>query len=104
MKIVFITEIYIYDMLDLELFDDIEYKYVKNIIEKECLEIDIYIEDLGQDELGYCNIRFTFEIPYDKIDEKVISKKFVVEKKYLCSDDYAKKINNLYCEIDEEDD
>ena len=93
-------------MKELDLFDDIPYKYIKNIIEEDGDEMmDVDIEDLDCDRIAYCKTCFTFEISQGKTytwDTEDTYKKFVVEKEYNNSSAYALLMCNLHVE-DEED-
>ena len=94
-------------MKDLELFDDIPYKYIKKIINCNDEVIDVEIEDLDCDILGYCKKRFTFELSVDVSCGRMpimVDKKFVVEKEYSGSSCFALIMCNLYQESDDDDD
>ena len=80
-------------MKKLDLFDDIPYKYIKNIINEDEETIDVVIEHLDCDIIAYCKTRFTFEISQGKT-----YKKFVVEKEYNGSSAFAL----LMCGLDDE--
>jgi len=88
-------------MKELNLFDDISYKYIKNIINYDDNDIKVEIEDLDCDRVCWCKTRFTFEISQGKVykwDTEDTYKKFVVEKEYNCSSPYAL----MMCDLDEE--
>ena len=94
-------------MKDLELFDDIPYKYIKKIIDCNDEVIDVEIEDLDCDILGYCKKRFTIELSVDVSRGRMpimVDKKFVVEKEYNGSSCFALIMCNLYQESDDDDD
>ena len=86
-------------MKELDLFDNISYKYIKNIINNDDDDIEVEIEDLDCDTEGWCKTRFTFEISQGKVykwDTEDTYKKFVVEKEYNSSSPYAL----MMCELD----
>lgn len=94
-------------MKELDLFDDIPYKYIKNIINRDEDDVEIEIEDLECDIVAYCKTRFTFEISQGKTYAyytKDTYKKFVVEKEYSNSSNYALLMINLQYEFDNDDD
>ena len=83
-------------MKSLDLFDNIPYKYIKDIINNDKDhhedEIDVEIEDLDCDRVAWCKTRFTFELNIDVsggISPFMMYKKFVVEKEYNASSPYA---------------
>ena len=87
-------------MKELDLFDNIPYKYIKNIIEDGDYDIEVEIRDLECDIEGYCKTRFTFEISQGKThswDTKDTYKKFVVEAEYNGSSCFAL----LMCGLDD---
>ena len=103
----YINFLFVSSMKKLDLFDNISYKYIKDIINDDDDEIDIEIKDLDCDRFGYCKTQFTFSIP-QFIDERFGEKyyedaKFVVEKEYYGSSPFALMMINLY-ENDEEED
>ena len=51
-------------MKELDLFDDIPYKYIKKIIKRDDDDYEVEIEDLEYDEPD-CMTRFTFELEID---------------------------------------
>ena len=90
-------------MKKLDLFDNISYKYIKDIINDDDDDIEVEIKDLDCDRFGYCKTRFTFSIP-QLIDERFGEKyykdaKFVVEKEYNGSSAFAL----MMCELDTDD-
>jgi len=46
----------------LDLFDDIPYKYIKNIIKDEYYELEVEITDLECDRVAWCKTKFEFEL------------------------------------------
>jgi hypothetical protein len=103
----YINFLFVSSMKKLDLFDNISYKYIKDIINNDDDEIDIEIKDLDCDRFGYCKTQFTFSIP-QLIDERFGEKyyedaKFVVEKEYYGSSPFALMMIHLY-ENDEEED
>jgi len=94
-------------MKELNLFDNIPYKYIKNIIERNDDDIEVEIEDLPCDRDWDCRTKFTFLISQGKDyswDSQDRYKKFVVEKDYNGSSPFALIMCNLYEESDDEDD
>ena len=94
-------------MKELDLFDNISYKYIKNIIKHDDDDIEVEIERLDCDRVAYCRTRFTFKISQGKVyvwDTEDTYKEFVVEKEYNNSSAYALMMLELYEESDEEDD
>ena len=87
-------------MKKLDLFDDIPYKYIKNIIEDDEAAIDVVIEHLDCDIIAYCKTRFTFEILQDA-DNKYA--KFVVETEYNGSSAFAMLMGGLDDALEEEE-
>ncbi len=93
-------------MKELNLFDNISYKYIKNIINDNDDDIEVEIEDLDCDRIAWCRTRFTFEISQGKMyswDIVDTYKKFVVEKEYNGSSPYALMMCYLNEESDEEE-
>ena len=87
-------------MKELDLFDDIEYKYIKNIIKHDDDDIEVEIEDLDCDcdGLGWCKTRFTFELNINVSGGSMpimVDKEFVVEKEYNGSSIFALTLRNL---------
>ena len=87
-------------MKELDLFDDIEYKYIKNIIKHDDDDIRVEIEDVDCDGLGWCKTRFTFELNIDVSSDfmpkrVMVDKEFVVEKEYNGSSIFALTLRNL---------
>jgi hypothetical protein len=70
----------IYEMKELGLFDDIKYNYIKDIDDDE--DVDVEIEPLNCDRVGWRKSRFTFDLTYLTTDVSDDIKKFVVEKEY----------------------
>ena len=85
-------------MKKLDLFDDIPYKYIKNIINSDEEAIDVVIEALDCDIIAYCKTRFTFEILQDA-DNKYA--KFVVETEYNGSSAFAMLMGGLDAGLDD---
>ena len=60
----------------LELFDDLPYKYVKNLVKMDNeTDFEVEIEDIVCDRVGWCETKFTFTISINDIDrtfEKVL--------------------------------
>jgi hypothetical protein len=52
-------------MKELDLFDNISYKYIKDIINNDDDDIEVEIEDLECDRVAWCKTRFTFELNID---------------------------------------
>ena len=85
-------------MKELDLFDDIEYKYIKNIIKHDDDDIRVEIEDLDCDGLGWCKTRFTFELNINVSGGSMpimVDKEFVVEQEYNGSSIFALTLRNL---------
>lgn len=97
--------VFIGTMKDMNLFDDIDYKYIKNIINDDEDEIKIEIKTMDCDRVAYCKTKFTFCIP-QLIDQSFGEKfyrdmEFTVIKEYNGSSMFALMMINL--EEDEED-
>ena len=94
-------------MKEFDLFDDIPYKYIKKILEKDGDEmLDVEIKNLKCGRSGCCKTSFTFEISLGKIwvwDTEDTYKEFVVEKEYMGSSNFALLMHNLYVEDDQDD-
>ena len=71
--------LFVKDMKTLELFDNISYKYIKDFINDDDSYIDVEIEDLECNRIGYSKTKFTFELDISIYSLAV--KKFVVEKR-----------------------
>ena len=90
----------------LDLFDNISYKYIKDIINNDDDYIDVEIERLDCDRECYCKTRFTFKISQGKVyvwDTEDTYKEFVVEKEYNDCSAYALMMLGLYDESDDEE-
>ena len=90
-------------MKKLELFDNISYKYIKDIIEDDEDYYDVKIENLPYDRVCYCKTKFTFSIP-QLIDERFGEKyykdaTFNVIKEYNTSSYFGL----MMCELEEEE-
>ena len=92
-------------MKDLGLFDNIFYKHIKNIINRNDDDIQVEIEDLECDRDCWCKVRFTFELSIDVSDgclPIMFDKEFVITKEYNGSSAYALMMADLQDEIDDE--
>ncbi len=79
-------------MKELDLFDNISYKYIKDIINRDYDDIEVEIEDLACDRECYCKTRFTFELNINVSGgcmPIMVDKEFVVEQEYNGSSAYA---------------
>jgi hypothetical protein len=97
--------IFISQMKDLDLFDNIAYKYIKGIEEcPSCETLEIEIEDMDCDRVGWCKTQFTFYVPqYSKEmfdTDTVHFECFKVRKEYNESSPYALMVCGL---LEEED-
>ncbi len=94
-------------MKKLDLFDNISYKYIKDIINDDDVLIEVEIKDLDCDRFGYCKTRITFSIPQlidERFGEKYYKdKKFVVETEYYGSSEFALIMLLLQKEDEEEE-
>ena len=90
-------------MKNLDLFDNISYKYIKDIINDDDDFIDVEIERLDCDRVAWCKTQFKFSIPqlYDeRFGEKYYKDAtFTVVKEYNSSSAFAL----MMCELDEEE-
>ena len=98
-------------MEELDLFDDIPYKYIKDIIKDDDDDIKVVIEGIDCDRVGWCKTRFTFELNINVSGGCIpimVDKKFVVEKEYNNSSAYALMMLELrddyYGDDDDDDD
>lgn len=94
----YISMLMVSTMKELDLFDNIPYKYIKNIINEDDEAIDVVIRDLDCDTIGYCKTRFTFEISQGKTD-----KKFVVDIEYNNSSCFGMLMSGLYNDNDDDE-
>jgi hypothetical protein len=93
-------------MKKLDLFDNISYKYIKNIIKYDDNDIEVEIEDLDCDRIAWCKTRFTFKLNIDVSGGSmpiIVEKEYVVEKEYNNSSPYALMMIELYEEEEEEE-
>ena len=93
-------------MKELDLFDDISYKYIKDIINKDDDDFEVEIEDLPCDRDGWCKTQFKFELNINVSGGYMpimVDKEFVVEKEYNGSSIFALIMRNLYDEDEEEE-
>jgi hypothetical protein len=100
-------------MKEVDLFDDIEYKYFKNLNDDNVININIQIIDKC-DTPGYVNALFIFELKCEVLDEIVPyicvweeseiiepcyhTKRFTVKKTYNTSSGYAMMISSYVCD------
>ena len=87
-------------MKELDLFDDIKYKYIKNFIKHDDDDIKVEIEDLECDRVAWCKTRFKFEIDLGSGNGIL---KIDLEKEYNSSSPYALMMMDLYEEEEEEE-
>jgi len=102
----YIDYLMISQMKELDLFDDIEYKYIKKIIEDDEDEIEVEIEDLDCDRIAWCKTRFTFKLNINVSggwSPLMVDKTFVVDKEYNNSSPYALMMLELQEEEEEEE-
>ena len=88
-------------MKELDLFDNIYYKYIKDIINRDYDDIEVEIEALDCDRVCFCKTRFTFELNINVSGgcmPLMVDRKFVVEQEYNTSSCYALMMNDLQCE------
>ena len=94
-------------MKKLDLFDNISYKYIKDIINDDDYDIEVEIKDFECDRIAYCKTQFTFSIPQlidERFGEKYYEyKKFVVENEYNTSSPFALMMCELYEDDEEEE-
>ena len=94
-------------MKKLDLFDNISYKYIKDIINEDDYDIEVEIERLDCDRVAWCKTQFTFIIPQlidERFGEKYYKyKKFVVENEYNSSSAFALMMLELYEDDEEEE-
>ena len=93
-------------MKELDLFDNISYKYIKDIIDNDDDAIVVKIEDLDCDRVAWCKTRFTFSLNVDVSGGSLpimVDKKFVVEIEYNGSSPYALMMIELNEEDEEEE-
>tara|TARA_R110002167_G_scaffold92960_1_gene249505 strand:+ start:52 stop:759 length:708 start_codon:yes stop_codon:yes gene_type:complete len=93
-------------MKELDLFDNISYKDIKDIINNDGYNVDVEIEGLHLDGIAYCKTQFTFEININVSGgcmPVMVDKKFVVEKEYNTSSAYLLMMLELIKEDEEEE-
>ena len=93
-------------MKELALFDNISYKYIKDIIINDDDDMEVEIEDLDCDRVAWCKTRFTFKLNIDVSGGSMpimVEKEYVVEKEYNNSSPYALMMIELYEEEEEEE-
>lgn len=95
-------------MKELDLFDNISYKYIKDIINHDDDDIEVEIEDIDCDRECYCKTQFKFSIRqlYDERFGKKYYKDatFTVVKEYNSSSAFALMMIELDEEEEEEED
>ena len=103
----YVSELNIGTMKNLDLFDNIHYKYLKNVIYDDEYYIDVEIEDLPYDRIAWCKTRFTFKLNIDVSDGALVPnmeyKEFKVNKEYNGSSIYALMMLELQEEEEEEE-
>lgn len=93
-------------MKELDLFDNIPYKYIKNIINRDDDDIEVEIEDLECDTIGYCKTRFTFKLNINVSGgcmPIMVDKKFVVDIEYNGSSCFGMLMSDLIEDDEEEE-
>lgn len=91
----------------LDLFDDIPYKYVKNIIDDDYEDFDVDIEHLECDQIAWCETKFTFKLSVDVSGGSMplmVEKTFEKVLHYNCSSGFALTIMEIQNENEYEDD
>ena len=83
-------------MKKLDLFDNISYKYIKDIINDDDDCIDVEIEDVECDRITYCKTRFKFQIDLGSGNGVL---KVTTEKEYNTSSPFAL----MMCELEEDE-
>ncbi len=92
-------------MKELDLFDNISYKYIKDIIKHDDDDICVEIEDVDCDRVAWCKTRFTFKLNINVSGGSMpimVDKEFVVEKEYNGSSAYALMMIELKEEEEDE--
>ena len=87
---------------NLNLFDNISYKYIKNIINCDDYDIEVEIKELDCDRKCYCKTQFKFSIPQlhtKKGKQYYKDATFTLVKEYNSSSPYAL----MLCGVDEEE-
>ena len=90
----------------LDLFDDIPYKYIKNIIKDEDYELEVEITGLECDQVAWCKVKCEFELQINVSGGSLplyVDKKFEVIKEYNNSSPMALFMLDLQIEDEEED-
>ena len=98
-KMVYPNCISISTMKELDLFDNISYKYIKDIINNDDDDIEVEIEDVDCvecDMVAWCKTRFKFEIDLGRGNGVL---KVNLIKEYNASSPYA----IMLCQLDEEE-
>jgi hypothetical protein len=87
-------------MKKLDLFDDIPYKYIKDIINDDDDCIDVELEEVECDRIAYCKTKFTFKIDLGS-GNGILNVNF--EREYNTSSPFALMMLELEEEEEEED-
>jgi len=91
----------------LDLFDDIPYKYIKNIIKDKDYDLEVEITDVDCDRVAWCKTKFEFELQINVSQGSLplyVNKKFEVIKEYNNSSPMALFMLDLQIEDEEESD
>lgn len=105
------TTITINDALYFDLFDNIKYEWLKEVLDPEMdrdeYDFDIEIESLGNDMPAWCTTRFSFElrqVDYIRFGETHYkTKTFKVDKEYNGSSATALKMCGIWQDITDQE-
>ena len=98
-----------------DLFDNIEYKWLKLVldpsIDRDEWDFEVEIEDLPCDRLAFCKIKFTFELQMKKherwaidVEEYYETKTFTKTFEYNGSSAFAMTLCDMIADNDSEED
>ena len=102
-------ELLVSEMRELNLFDNVPYKYIKDFIDcDDGSYIEVEIEDLPCDFVACCKTKFTFKLNVEVVGclgmPTMVDKKFTYENTWNTSSPYALLMGEYCCEDSEDED